>query len=540
MANTHPHQPTQLRTETRRQAGVSTAFPLATDAAARVLKRGGNAVDAAVAAAWALSVCEPSASGLGGQTTLLLLASSGQARAIDGHSRAPRKVSRETVSSGDQRRGYRSCTIPSTPATLQYAHSRYGCLPWAELLGGAIDIAEHGYELTPLQSRQIGWVEKHLLTNPAASKVFFRNGARLQSGEVLRQPRLAATLRAIAEHGAEIFYTGDIARAIAADMRENGGLLDEADLENSTAPVERAPLTAKFRGLEVTTVPPPGGGLQLLLSLKIFEHLIPSVADQSVESWYEAAALATLAAFTARDELKTTRTEAVPDAGALFDEDYICALARRVSCPTTEVAAGCEEPGDTTHLTVADDQGNAVALTQSIQSVFGAKVANGRLGFIYNNYLRTCPRRPCCSQLAPNCLPRSNAAPVFVTRETPQGKEPVLALGSAGSRRIISSLLQVISGVVDRHVSVQQAIAAPRIHGLKSRKVWLEKSIASPSLIDRLGKFFPKIVIKADRNFAMGAVHALEFAEEQTLAGADPRRDGSATVVPCPAGARQE
>jgi gamma-glutamyltranspeptidase/glutathione hydrolase len=194
--------------------------------------------------------------------------------------------------------------------------------------------------------------------------------------------------------------------------------------------------------------------------------------------------------------------------------------------------AAAEEPGDTTHLTVADAEGNVVALTQSIQSVFGAKVANAKLGFVYNNYLRTCPRHPHPAQLGPNSLSRSNACPVLVLANALGGRRPVLALGSAGSRRITSSVLQVTSNVVDRGMTVQDAIAAPRVHALLSGKVWLENRIARPSVVERLGRRFSSIVVKGAYSFSMAAVHALQFLPHATLAGADPRRDGAGAVLP--------
>ena len=519
-------------TRLRTQAGVSTAFPHATEAASSILRQGGNAIDAAVAAAWALSVCEPSASGLGGQTTILFSAANGNVKVIDGHSHAPRRVSERTVSPEGQRRGYRSCTIPSTPATLQYAHSKYGRLGWRRVMAPAAEIASRGFELTALQCRQTGWVLKHLRANPAARELFLKKGEPPQVGEILRQPQLAETLHRIAEAGAIDFYQGTLARDITDDMRENGGLLDEEDLTNLSAPVARPPLTIKFRGFEVVTVPPPGGGLQLLLALKILEQLFPAEAASSVEDGYAAIAMSIFDAFSAREESPVAVNDFVPEmAERLLSEQRVRQIITNFQKEPHPSAAAAEEPGDTTHLTVADAEGNIVALTQSIQSVFGAKVANKKLGFLYNNYLRTCPRSPGPSQLGPNCLSRSNAAPVLIRERISSGQRPVLALGSAGSRRITSSILQVISNVIDHKMPLQEAIAAPRIHALLSRKLWIEKRISLPSLVGRLGDHFSKFIVKGAYSFGMGAVHALQFADGETIAGADPRRDGSAAVL---------
>lgn len=513
----------------RNQAGACTAFPLATRAATDVLEEGGNAVDAAVAAAWALSVCEPSASGLGGQTTLLCYTSDGATRVIDGHSHAPRLASVATISHEQQQRGHRSCTIPSTPATLQYAHRVHGRLGWERVLAPAIAVAEEGFAVSALQQKQTGWVKKWLTQDRAACGIFLRGGEAPRAGEVLRQPQLARTLRRIAEHGAADFYQGSLARDIAGDMRAHGGLIDEEDLATFAGPVERPPLRAPYRDMEVITAPPPGGGVQLLLALKLLERLLPEPRGAALEDWYMAVALATYGAFRSR-EISPVRPEEMSPAllRDLLGEQRIALLATALRHGPALQGPAQEEPGDTTHLTVADDAGNVVALTQSIQSVFGAKVANGKLGFLYNNYLRTCPRQVHPAQLAPRCLSRSNASPALVLREG----RPFLALGSAGSRRITSSLLQVTSNVVDREMTLEKAVAAPRVHALLSGTVWVEAGIDHPQLLEHLARRFRKTLVRRSLSFSMGAVHALQFLPGGTIAVADPRRDGSGAVLP--------
>jgi gamma-glutamyltranspeptidase/glutathione hydrolase len=521
------------------QAAASTAFPLATDAAVGILRRGGNAVDAAVAAGWALSVCEPSASGVGGQATALVRLSSGDLRVVDGHSHAPRRASLSNIGPDEQKRGHRSCTIPSMPATLQHLHRKYGRLPWRELLAPAAFIAERGFAVTGLQRRQTHWVARFLRKDPAASALFLRDGEPPPAGEILRQPRLAETLHRIAELGADDLYHGSMARDVADDMREHGGLLDEEDLARFSGPVEREPLCAPYRGLEVATVPPPGGGVQLLVALRLLEHLLPRGAEPAPEEWYSAIALSTYGAFEVRELFPLTPQAMTPSVQAyLLGEERAAEIAETLRTGARVYAGPVEEPGDTTHLTVADAEGNVVALTQSIQSVFGAKVANAKLGFLYNNYLRTCPRSPHPSQLGPNCRARSNASPMLVLERTEGRRRPVLALGSAGSRRITSSLLQVTSNVVDRHMAIDEAIDAPRLHALLSGRVWMENRIALPGLVEWLRRRFLDVVTKGARSFAMGAVHGLQFLPGATFAGADPRRDGAAATLPRAEGTR--
>lgn len=202
-----------------------------------------------------------------------------------------------------------------------------------------------------------------------------------------------------------------------------------------------------------------------------------------------------------------------------------------------------EEPGETTHLCTADNRGNAVALTQSIQSLFGAKVANSQLGFLYNNYLCTCKRRPHPYQLGSRCIPQSNATPTLILRNDTSDtarsggtrryqQKPLLVLGAAGSRRITSAILQVISSILDRGISLDQAVGSPRVHALLNRKVCIERPAATEPLLRRLEKCFHKVKIKAPHSYFMGAVQAIQFREDGTLIGmADPRRDGVAAGV---------
>src|SRR5882762_2229891 len=523
----------------RAEAAAATAFPLATDAAIEVLRTGGNAVDAAIAAAWALCVCEPSASGVGGQTTLLLYMADGTARVIDGNSYAPKGVSLDMVTESQQRNGYRSCTIPSTPATLEYARKKFGVLSREQLLESAIRIAEEGYAISPLQHRQMGWVASMLRDSEETSRLFLDNGAPPQPGTIFRQPVLARTLRRLGDKGIEDFYRGGIAGFIVEDMRQNNGLLNGADLADCALPVEREALRTDYRGYEVLSTPPPGGGLQVLLALRFLEAFAPGDFSEGPEEWHEAIALAIYSVFRERENSPLSPEEATrSQIDRILDRDRIRRLAVKLQeegVSVDETLSGIEEPGDTTHLTVADSEGNVVALTQSIQSVFGAKVANRSLGFLYNNYLRTCPRHPHPYQLGSRCQPRSNVAPTLVLKKRDARKVPVMALGGAGSRRIVSAIVQVASAVIDRGLGFAEAVAAPRVHALISRDVWIEEPAASEKLLKKLGKRFLNTKIMPAHNYRLGSVQGLQWLPDGTVLGAaDPRRDGTARVLARP------
>ncbi|MHC4154670.1 MAG: gamma-glutamyltransferase family protein [Planctomycetota bacterium] len=519
-----------------------TAFPDASRAAVEILQAGGNAIDAAVAAAWALAVCEPSGSGLGGQTTLLIYSRTGQAIVIDGHSYAPKAVSKQRLTRAQQKKGYGATTIPSTPAALDFAQRRYGLLSREQVMEPAIRLAHDGYAITRLQRRQLSWCRRVLRESPATAKLFLKDGRSYKVGDVFRQPELANTLRRLSRHGSEDFYHGEIARTIARDMKEHGGLITQEDLADCTLPVEHSPISVDCHGYRILTVPPPGGGLQVLLALKIIQQLIPG-GGADTERWYEAVAEATHAVFYERDRFPVHPRDLTDSLYQwLLSPQRVGQIAGAIRSSAGDAGAGpdVEEPGETTHLCVADKQGNVVSLTQSIQSLFGAKVANGRLGFLYNNYLTTCPRRPHPYQLGSHCIPRSNAAPTVVLEKDRRGRSespagdsnalrPVLTLGAAGSRRITSAILQVITNVVDRGMSLEQAVAFPRVHALKSRKLYIERPAATESLLKRFQRRFGTIRIKASNSYVMGALQAIEFREDGSLVGmADPRRDGTA------------
>jgi len=535
---------TQLRHAVGSQQGLTaspadgaaaTAFPLATDAALSTLQTGGNAVDAAVAAAWTLSVCEPSASGLGGQSTLLIHRSDGTTFIIDGHSYAPSGVSIDTVNERQQRVGHSACTVPSTPATLDYAQRKYGVLPHAAVFKPAVQVAEEGYAITPLQHRQVGWFGRQMKVSAGIAKLFLVNGAPPPVGHVLRQPELAQTLQRLATDGKEDFYRGEIAQQIVDDMQRNGGLLNANDLASCALPVEREALETSYRGMRVLSAPSPGGGRNLMFALKLLEQLLPGGIDAADEDiWHEAIALASYCTFRHRDR-QAARANGCGDETAeeLPCEAEIQRLVEQLRRQKALQQINDDEgPGDTTHLTVADAEGNVVALTQSIQSVFGAKVAHPELGFVYNNYLWTCPRYAHPNQLVPGSMPRSNAAPTVILEQGEGRSTPLMALGAAGSRRITSALLQTISQVIDRGLKIDEAIAAPRLHGLTSGKVWIEADIATRGMLARLQRRFSEIQIKPRGSFGMGCVQGLQWLPDgMIVAAADPRRDGTGATL---------
>ena len=560
---------------------AATASPPATEAAVAMLRAGGNAVDAAASAAWALAVCEPGNSGLGGQTIMLIRLShavadrleAGPVIVLDGHSRAPVAVLLETVSHDEQRIGHRATTVPSTPLVLETARQRYGRLSLAQVIEPAIRLAEEGYPVTRLHRRQLGWCLTSMRASPSASRLFLKHGRPLEVGELFRQPELAATLQRIARHGVDDFYRGQIARQIAADMQRHGGLLTLDDLAAIESPVEREPISITYRGEAVVTVPPPAGGVQVLLALKLLERLSIHGPNGDLCHWYEMLGEVTYTVFRERERTVLSADRITPDAlQELLSDERAELLAaevdgvvrsRRLVEPRADNLGirEAEEPGETTHLCTADAEGNVVSLTQSIQSLFGARVACEPCGFLYNNYLVTCPRGPHPHQLASRCLPRSNAAPTLLIRgvdlqpalpgwtTSPRSRSSrlapraevsargesglhLIALGAAGSRRTTSAIVHTISGVVDRRLSLAEAVDVPRIHVKLSRKAWMEHSPETEPLVVRLAERFRGVQRRSRHSYAMGCVQAIRINSDGMMSGAvDPRREGMAMVL---------
>ncbi len=520
--------------ELKAPAAVATAFPAATDIAVAILNAGGNAMDAAAAAAWALSVCEPSGSGLGGQTTALIRTRDGRMLVLDGHSRAPRRANRRTISAVAQDAGRRATTVPSTPIVLQALSDQFGKLPVSAAIEPAVALAETGSALTRLQRREIKWCWKALKASGSSELFLDPKGRLLKSGMTLRQPRLAATLRRLQLQGVDDFYRGALAQDIASDMSEHGGLIDMEDLAAAEAPPVRDPVEVGFAGYRVLSTPPTSGGVTLLQALKLSERLIAKNrrGDPTAHE-LEAVLDAVYAAFAFRERWPLAADEFTPSIqdwmlGDGLIDDLVGTLRTQARRPAIE--RGAEAAGETTHLCVADAAGNVVALTQSIQSLYGAKVAHPSLGFFYNNYLTTCVRYRHPNRLAAGCIPRSNVSPAIILDKD---GSPRLAVGAAGSRRIVSATLQVIRRVLAGGEILSDAIAAPRGHALLNGKAWVEEPSLSKALRASLAGRYRQVIARKTHDYKMGCVQAISWdGDGKISAAADPRRDGTGTVLP--------
>ncbi len=513
---------------------VSTAFPEATAAGVQMLEQGGNAVDAACAAAFALCVCEPQASGIGGQS-MALMHINGKTIAIDGSSRVPSLTHMDSIEKTERFTGYRATTVPSTPAVLGHMHFRYGKLRWKTILEPAIYIARTGYAITQLQhTLQTREMEAfHSVDSKSGADYFLKNGQPYDEGDLFQQDDLANLLENIAFEGVHPFYLGEIAQKIDEDMRDHGGFLRAEDLALIPWPVERKPLKRKYRNTQVFSCPPPTSGRTLLLVLLMLNNL-PSkfLKKASPESFHFMAETFRKALINRKERPfdPNTYPQAL-DEKKILSREYAKALSSSIRDqidPTLPMVDPYPAESDTTHLSVMDKDGNAVGITQSIERVYGSRSAARGLGFLYNNYMSALetkdPSHP--YYLRPNAIPWSSVSPVLVFHNN----KPWLIAGSPGSERIFSAISQFLSHIIDADLPIDQAMIHPRMHCSIGGTLSLEADRYDPEVISYLERVGYKIVRKEPYSFYLGAIHAvLRCQTSGDFQGvAEIRRDGAA------------
>ena len=513
---------------------VVTAFPLATQAGVKMLKMGGNAVDAACASAFALGVCEPQASGLGGQT-MAMVHINNRTFALDGSSRAPSLIHINRITNTDRNNGYQAATVPSTPAVLGYLHLRYGRLNWPAILEPAIDIARKGYHISQLQhDLQERYLQFFLdIKSGSGSRYFLKNGKKPYGfGDLFVQPDLANVLEILADQGPRAFYLGGIAHQISEDMETNGGFLRADDLAMIPWPIERPPLEGHYRNITVLSTPPPAAGRTLLLVLLMLNHMQPEfLSGISPKTCHFLAETFRKALFQRHqrpfDPNFYPQVQDKTMISPVFAGELVKSIRDKID-PDLTLSEPQSHGGETTHLSVMDEEGNAVGISQSIESIYGSKTAAEGLGFMYNNYIRTMetkdPGHPYF--LRPNAVPWSSVVPTIMLR---RGK-PWMVVGSPGSERIFSSVAQFLINVVDVGLPMDEAIERPRLHCSIGGKISLEADRFDPSIINYLERLGYEIDRRPPYSFYMGAIYAaLRHQTKKRFEGvAEIRRDGSA------------
>ncbi len=525
-----------------RGAVVSQA-PLATEVGASVLGRGGNAVDAAVATAFALAVVEPSNSGLGGRTQILIRSPEGSFFAIDGTTQVPAAYPADTVLAPDAGVGYGAIGIPGTVAALEKALLQHGTWSLDQVLAPAVRLAQDGFPMTEAQARALAGVRDDLVRFEGSRSAFLRpDGTPYQPGDRFVQADLARTLRILADGGAAAFYEGEIAAAIAEDMEANGGYVEASDLA-SYRPRDALLVEGTYREHELVATYLPAAGANTIEMLQILEHFdLAPVAGSA--AWAALVAQAVNLGFQDRlsDLARMGPAETFPlpgNAAELTSKSWAAERARAVRVPETVEQAESEgtrsgsfPEGHTTHLSVVDAAGGAVALTQSLGPSMGSRVVTPGLGFAYAatmGYLSGLARSSGVRALGPGDRASSRQSPMMVLRNG----ELWMVLGGSGSRRIVSALVQVVSRSVDQGFPLADAVTAARVHVEPAEPDVVHTEVsahAAWSEGDRrfLRGFGFQVRDQHEQSFGIVSAVAIDPRTGELVGVADPRGAGSA------------
>jgi gamma-glutamyltranspeptidase/glutathione hydrolase len=468
-----------------RHGMVASTSEIASRVGVEIMRRGGNAVDAAVAVGLALAVTWPSAGNLGGGGFMMIRRATGETEVIDYRERAPLAATREmyldkdgNVIKGASTIGYRAAGVPGTVAGLALAAERHGKLKWPELVEPARRLAAAGFVLNYHSVRSLQGSEKLLSQFPESKRIYLRNGRFYEEGERFIQPELAATLARLKIAGPREFYEGKTAKLIAADVKAHGGLITERDLKEYQ-PTIRKPLRGSYRGYEIVTMPPPSsGGTALLEMLNILEGYKLGDMSPGSSDVIHLVVEAQRRAFADRAEfLGDADFVKVPVEG-LISKKYAAELARTINTeratPSAQVKAGqptAYESTETTHYTIVDAEGNVVCNTYTLNGGFGCGATVKGTGILLNNEMDDFTSKPGVpnaygllqsenNAIAPRKRPLSAMTPTIVLKDA----KVLFAVGSPGGPTIINTVLQVVINVVDFGMNIQQALDAPRIH----------------------------------------------------------------------------
>ena len=520
-----------------KHAMVASAHPLASAVGVEILKNGGNAVDAAIGMAFALSIAEPNASGIGGGGFLILkMADADDAVMVDYREMAPQKATAqlyyktESSFSTLASEGSLSIGVPGLVACAELALKNYGSKTLKEILKPSIRLCREGVVVSENLQGMITDNLQKIMTYPTTSEIYLRDLLPLEAGDTLRNETLAKTFEKLADEGPAIFYEGEIASKIVNEVSAWGGILALSDLEAYEAKT-RTPITGTYRGYQIiSAAPTSGGGTHLIQLLNIMEGFdVKALGHNSVEFIHlftEAMKMvyADKSINTADPDFYNIPVE------YFIDKKYADELREKINKEKalfdySPPSLLTEESNSTSHLSVIDEQGNIVALTQSINSFFGSGIVVSGAGFLLNNHLSDFdaqPGRP--NSIAPHKRPTSSIAPTIILKDG----EPFMTLGTPGGTRIISALAQVIMNVIDFEMSMDEAIEAPRVHCI-TRLLYVEGRIDG-EVVAKLEEMGHAVRIRADYdNYFGGAQGILIDPKTHKLhGGADSRRDGVA------------
>ena len=531
-----------------RKGMVVAQEPLAADVGVAVLKSGGNAVDAAVAVGFALAVTHPFAGNIGGGGFMLIRLADGRTTFIDFREKAPRKASHDMYldASGsvtkDSLVGWRAVGVPGTVRGLELANKKYGRKPWFDLLQPAIGLASSGFPVSYSQMRSFHYSAELLSQFPESKHIFLKDGAFYDWNENFKQPELARTLERIAGGGAAEFYEGETAHILAREMERHGGLITLDDLREYQA-VERKPLEGDYKGYHIITSPPPSsGGVGILQMLGMLDGTGYEKSHAGSATAYHYLAEVMRRYYADRNEYLGDPDFVKNPITAMLNPAYIRSRRESIdpvlATPSNQIRpglpAGAAEGSDTTHYSIADEQGNVVAVTYTLNAGYGSGVTVPEAGFLLNDEMDDFAAKPGtpnlfglvqgeANSIAPGRRSLSSMVPTIVLKD---GK-PFLVLGAPGGSRIITAVLQVMLNVMDFGMNIQDAIDFPRVHHQwKPDHLDIERGI-SPDTIALLKK--DGYNIEESKPAVIARVEAILLKDGWLQGGHDERGSGKAS-----------
>lgn len=527
---------------------VASEQGLATQVGLDILKQGGNAIDAAVAVGFALAVVLPNAGNIGGGGFMVLHDDkTGKDVAIDFREIAPAKASRDmyldnqgNVIDGKSLFTHDASGVPGTVAGMEYALKKWGTMPLSKVLEPAIKLADKGFIVSDVLAQTLK-EEKSTLGKWAASKaIFFKNGEPLKSGDLLVQKDLAKSLRLIAKQGAKAFYQGEIATKIAKEMQSHGGTMTLGDLKAYKV-VERQPIIGDYRGYKVVTMPPPSsGGVHLIEILNMLEHYpIKEDGVNSAKNIHHMAESMKLAYADRSEYLGDPDFVKIPVTG-LTSKAYANELVKTIDDNKARLSSNIKpgkpqpyESDQTTHFSVMDKAGNAVAVTYTLNLNFGSGIVAAGTGILLNNEMDDFSVKPgvpnafglvggTANAIEAKKRPLSSMTPTIVMKNN----KPWLVTGSPGGARIITTVLQSVVNTIDHEMNPAEAIITPRVH-----HQWLPDELRveegiSPDTIKLLQEKGHKVVTKAP----MGRIQIIQADDSGFYGYSDPRNPDGKTL----------
>lgn len=511
---------------------VSTGKYEATKIGVDIIKKGGNAIDAAVAVGFALGVCEPQSSGIGGGGFMVIrFAKTGETKFIDFREIAPKNATPDMWKldkDGKVINNEKAVGVPGEVKGMMYALEKYGTMSRKDVIQPSVELAENGYEVSAVLSRDIKNKYDMIEMFPETSKIYLNEGFPYEVGETIKNPDLANTLRKIIKNGEKAVYEGEIAKAIVKSAQDAGGPLTMEDMQNYDIRVND-PLVGHYRGYEiVTSAPPSSGGAHVVQILNILENYDMKNVKPGSAEYYHLFSEAIKMAFADRAKFcGDTEFIDVPIDG-IISKDYAKELVKQLdSKKSKKYIAGnpwaWDGSKDTTHYSIVDKEGNIVAVTKTVNNVFASGVVAEGTGIILNNEMNDFDTgHGKANSVEAGKKPLSSMSPTIVLKD---GK-PVMSLGAPGATRIITGVAQVISLVLDYGMDIQEAINFPRIHDDYDKLVC--ETRIDPAVIAKLKAMGHNVVEEAEY-FEYPCVQGVTMGEDGKLrGGADPRRDGKA------------